>query len=51
VVRRLPPGMTKDEFVSILGPAWEVSKGKVDWFCYVAGKISTEYVKSHSCFF
>lgn len=44
VVRRLPPGMTRDEFVAILGPEWEVSKGKVDWFSYVTGKISTEYV-------
>ncbi|OAQ61006.1 nonsense-mediated mRNA decay protein [Pochonia chlamydosporia 170] len=42
VVRRLPPGMTRDEFVAILGPEWEVSKGKVDWFSYVTGKISTD---------
>ncbi|OAA41369.1 Regulator of nonsense-mediated decay, UPF3 [Metarhizium rileyi] len=42
VIRRLPPGMTKEECVSILGPAWEVSKGKVDWFSYIPGKISTD---------
>ncbi|KHN98274.1 Regulator of nonsense-mediated decay, UPF3 [Metarhizium album ARSEF 1941] len=42
VVRRLPPGMTKQEFISIVGPEWEVSRGKVDWFSYVAGKISTD---------
>jgi regulator of nonsense transcripts 3 len=44
VVRRLPPGLTKDEFASILGPDWQVSKGKVDWLSFIAGKLSTEYV-------
>lgn len=37
--------MTMEEFISILGPEWEMSKGKVDWFSYVPGKISIEYVK------
>lgn len=43
VIRRLPPGMTRAEFVTILGTEWESGKGKVDWFSYAAGKISTEY--------
>jgi hypothetical protein len=43
VIRRLPPGMTQEEFVSILGNAWELGKGRVDWFSFAPGKISTEY--------
>ena len=42
VVRRLPPGMTEDEFVTILGEEWKIGNAKVDWFSYVAGKISTQ---------
>ncbi|KAM4060090.1 smg-4/UPF3 family protein [Hirsutella rhossiliensis] len=45
VIRRLPPGMTQAEFVSILGPDWELNKGKVDWFSYCPGKISTDPAK------
>ncbi|RGP67997.1 hypothetical protein FLONG3_8332 [Fusarium longipes] len=41
-IRRLPPGMTEAEFLSILGSEWEVGKGKVDWFCFAEGKISTD---------
>ncbi|KAK4223194.1 Smg-4/UPF3 family-domain-containing protein [Podospora fimiseda] len=41
VVRRLPPGMTEEEFVTILGDEWKVGNGKVDWFSYAPGKIST----------
>ncbi|UZP34001.1 hypothetical protein NXS19_001817 [Fusarium pseudograminearum] len=41
-IRRLPPGMTEAEFASILGSEWEVGKGKVDWFCFAEGKISTD---------
>lgn len=51
VIRRLPPGMTRDEFMSILGPTWEASKGKVDWFSYIPGKISTEYAKPQTLSF
>ncbi|KAK3941690.1 putative nonsense-mediated mrna decay protein, partial [Diplogelasinospora grovesii] len=40
VVRRLPPGMTEEEFITILGDAWRVGNGKVDWFSYRQGKIS-----------
>jgi hypothetical protein len=36
--------MTEAEFLFILGSEWEVGKGKVDWFCFAEGKISTEYV-------
>lgn len=43
VIRRLPPGMTEQELVTILGPDWEVNRGKVDWSSYVPGKVSTEY--------
>ncbi|KAG5971732.1 hypothetical protein E4U56_006620 [Claviceps arundinis] len=42
VIRRLPPGMTEQELVTILGPDWEVNRGKVDWFSYVPGKVSTD---------
>lgn len=42
VVRRLPPGMTEEEFVTTLGEEWRVGNGKVDWFSYVSGKISTQ---------
>ncbi|GJN84721.1 hypothetical protein PLIIFM63780_008284 [Purpureocillium lilacinum] len=42
VIRRLPPGMTVAEFVAILGPDWEVNKGKVDWLSYSPGKVSTD---------
>ncbi|PHH81360.1 hypothetical protein CDD83_3606 [Cordyceps sp. RAO-2017] len=42
VVRRLPPGMTEAEFVSALGPEWEVNKGKVDWFSYCIGKVASD---------
>jgi hypothetical protein len=46
-IRRLPPGMTEVEFTSILGSEWEAGKGKVDWFCFAEGKISTEYVAQY----
>ncbi|KAH6977093.1 Smg-4/UPF3 family-domain-containing protein [Ilyonectria sp. MPI-CAGE-AT-0026] len=42
VIRRLPPGMTQTEFVSILGSEWDVGKGRVDWFSYAPGKISND---------
>lgn len=48
VIRRLPPGMTEAEFLSILGGEWELGKGKVDWFSFSEGKISTEYVAKYS---
>ncbi|KAF5657904.1 hypothetical protein FHETE_10167 [Fusarium heterosporum] len=42
VIRRLPPGMTQAEFLSILGSEWELGKGRVDWFSFAGGKISTD---------
>jgi hypothetical protein len=47
VLRRLPPGLTKAEFESILGDDWKLGGGKVDWFVYKKGKISKEYVGDH----
>lgn len=44
VVRRLPPGMTQEEFVAILGDEWMVGRGKVDWFSYWPGKVSQQSV-------
>jgi regulator of nonsense transcripts 3 len=43
-IRRLPPGLTEEEFQGVLGDDWKVGGGKVDWFVYKAGKISKEYV-------
>lgn len=45
-MRRLPPGMTEEEFWSILGEEWQVGKGRVDWASYSEGKVSKEYVKA-----
>ncbi|KAJ4150302.1 hypothetical protein LMH87_011056 [Akanthomyces muscarius] len=42
ILRRLPPGMTEAECVAILGETWAVGRGKVDWFSFIAGKISTD---------
>ncbi|ROW17292.1 hypothetical protein VPNG_01286 [Cytospora leucostoma] len=38
-IRRLPPGITEQEFVAILGDTWKAGKGKVGWFEYHAGHI------------
>lgn len=48
VVRRLPPAMTEQEFVAILGDEWRVGRGKVDWFSYWPGKVSQQSVYSSS---
>ncbi|KAL6816859.1 Smg-4/UPF3 family domain-containing protein [Trichoderma camerunense] len=45
IIRRLPPGMTEAECVSILGSDWVVGNGKVDWFSYAPGKVSNELSK------
>lgn len=42
LIRRLPPGLTEAEFVSILGADWNMGGGKVDWFLYKPGKDSKE---------
>jgi regulator of nonsense transcripts 3 len=44
IVRRLPPGLTEAEFISIIGDDWKAGQGKVDWFLYKPGKDSKEYV-------
>lgn len=44
VVRRLPPGLTEEEFFTILGDSWKVGNGKVSWVSYYPGKVSQQYV-------
>ncbi|DAA74510.1 TPA_exp: putative Nonsense-mediated mRNA decay protein Upf3 [Trichophyton benhamiae CBS 112371] len=41
-VRRLPPGLTQAEFETTLGDFWKVGRGKVDWFLFKEGKVSTD---------
>ncbi|KAI9054476.1 hypothetical protein LZ554_001635 [Drepanopeziza brunnea f. sp. 'monogermtubi'] len=45
VVRRLAPGLTEDEFTSVLGEEWKAGQGKVDWFLYKPGKESKDASK------
>lgn len=45
ICRRLPPGLTKAEFVDALGDEWKLGAGKVDWMNYRKGKISTDAAK------
>lgn len=42
IVRRLPPGLTQEEFQDTLGEEWRVGGSKVDWFAYKDGKVSKE---------
>ncbi len=49
IVRRLAPGLTEEEFLSVLGEEWKVGEGKVDWFQYKAGKDSKEYSPLSIC--
>ncbi|PQE28824.1 hypothetical protein CJF30_00003864 [Rutstroemia sp. NJR-2017a BBW] len=42
IVRRLAPGLTEAEFVSILGDEWKLGNGKIDWFQYKSGKESKD---------
>jgi hypothetical protein len=44
VIRRLPPGLTEDEFYLSVGPEWKAGGSKVDWASYVPGKVSKECV-------
>lgn len=37
-IRRLPPGLTQPEFEEIVGDAWKVGNGKVDWLEFRPGK-------------
>lgn len=43
-VRRLPPGMTEQEFLTILGDSWKPGNGKVGWFSYHCGHTPKRYV-------
>ena len=47
IIRRLPPGMTREEFLSIVGHEWHAGNGKVDWFDYGDGKVAKELVSIH----
>lgn len=38
-VRRLPPGLTLEEFRDAFGEEWRVGAGKVDWLEYRPGKV------------
>ncbi|EFX06355.1 nonsense-mediated mRNA decay protein [Grosmannia clavigera kw1407] len=42
VIRRLPPGLTEDEFFTILGDEWKQGRGRVGWLSFHAGKISKD---------
>lgn len=37
-IRYLPPGMKEFECTNILGDAWRVGGGQVDWFSFAPGK-------------
>jgi regulator of nonsense transcripts 3 len=51
IVRRLPPGLTENEFTSILGDDWRLGQGKVDYFLYKPGKDSKEYfIAPNTCY-
>jgi Smg-4/UPF3 family len=43
IIRRLAPGLTREEFITSLGDEWQLEQGKVDWFLYKPGKDSKEY--------
>ncbi|KAF1939380.1 hypothetical protein EJ02DRAFT_257471 [Clathrospora elynae] len=45
ICRRLPPGLTKAEFVELLGDEWKLGAGKIDSLDYHKGKISTDAAK------
>lgn len=42
IIRRLPPGLSREEFISTLGPEWDVGQGRVDWAAFKPGKISKD---------
>ncbi|KAI9888272.1 MAG: hypothetical protein M1814_000785 [Vezdaea aestivalis] len=45
VVRRLPSGLSKEDFFLGLGPDWTLTGGKIDWFMYKVGKTQTDPTK------
>jgi regulator of nonsense transcripts 3 len=42
IIRRLPPGMTEDEFKTIIGEEWMPGYGRCDWFSFSPGKVARE---------
>ncbi|KAI1506351.1 Smg-4/UPF3 family-domain-containing protein [Biscogniauxia marginata] len=42
IIRRLPPGMTSEEFDTILGDEWKAGNGKVNWARFHEGEISND---------
>ena len=38
-IRRLPPGLTQEEFLEAFGQEWKTGAGKIDWLEFRAGKI------------
>ncbi|KAL3455837.1 Smg-4/UPF3 family-domain-containing protein [Aspergillus heterothallicus] len=45
LVRRLPPGLTQEEFETALGPEWKLGGGKISWYQYKPGKVSKDPAK------
>ncbi|KAL2822939.1 Smg-4/UPF3 family-domain-containing protein [Aspergillus granulosus] len=45
LVRRLPPGLTQEEFEAALGAEWKLGGGKVSWYQYKPGKVSKDPAK------
>lgn len=45
-VRWLPPAMTEEEFLNILGEIWKPGNGKVSWLRYGPGKMPKRLVWS-----
>ncbi|KAL4782137.1 Smg-4/UPF3 family-domain-containing protein [Aspergillus varians] len=45
LVRRLPPGLTQEEFETALGPEWKIGSGKLSWSQYKPGKVSKDPAK------
>ncbi|KAH3918665.1 hypothetical protein HBH56_039590 [Parastagonospora nodorum] len=45
VCRRLPPGLTRSEFETMVGDEWKPGAGKVDWVNWRKGKISKDAAK------
>lgn len=43
VIRRLPPGLTRDEYEQSMGPDWKTGSSNVGWMFFKAGKTSKEY--------
>ncbi|KAI1337600.1 Smg-4/UPF3 family-domain-containing protein [Xylariaceae sp. FL0016] len=46
VIRRLPPGLTEEEFWFKLGGEWKEKNGRVDWTQWCAGTVTQDPSKS-----